>query len=75
VRMEYFVGIRYLLSSRKNAFLSVIALLSILSVATGVCFLIMVLGVMAGFEKDLRDKIIGFDAHVILRGKNGLIIS
>ena len=60
---ESFVGLRYLKSRRSGIFLSKITLISIAGVAVGVWAMIVVLSVMGGFEDDLRDKIIGSNAH------------
>lgn len=64
MRFELFVGLRYLRAKRKQAFFSVITLISILSVAIGVMTLITVLGVMSGFENNLKEKILGANAHI-----------
>lgn len=61
-----FVARRYLLARRKQAFISVISLISVLGVALGVASLIVVLGVMNGFSEDLRSKILGVNAHVLI---------
>ena len=61
-----FVARRYLLARRKQAFISVISLSSVLGVALGVASLIVVLGVMNGFSADLRNKILGVNAHVLV---------
>ncbi|MBW1679281.1 MAG: lipoprotein-releasing ABC transporter permease subunit [Deltaproteobacteria bacterium] len=61
---ELFIGFRYLKAKRKQAFLSVITVFSILSVAIGVMTLITVLGVMSGFENDLKEKILGTNGHI-----------
>jgi lipoprotein-releasing system permease protein len=63
---ESFIALRYLLARRKQAFISVISLMSVLGVAIGVAALIVVLGVMNGMSKDLRDKILGVNAHLIV---------
>lgn len=63
---ELFVALRYLLARRKQAFISVISLISVLGVAIGVASLIVVLGVMNGFSENLRDKILGLNSHLIL---------
>ena len=63
MQVETFVGLRYLRSRKSSAFLSKITLISIAGVAVGVWALIVVLSVMEGFEEDLRDKIIGTNAH------------
>ncbi len=59
---ELFLALRYL--RPKRTFVSVITLISILGVALGVAVLIIVISVMSGFDHDLRDKILGFGAHL-----------
>lgn len=66
MHFELFVSLRYLLARRKQAFISVISLISVLGVAIGVASLIVVLGVMNGFSDNLRDKILGLNSHLIL---------
>ena len=56
------MALRYL--RPKRTFVSVITLISILGVALGVAVLIIVISVMSGFDHDLRDKILGFNAHL-----------
>ena len=62
---ELFVAKRYLLARRKQAFISVISLISVLGVGLGVASLIVVVGVMNGFSTELRDKILGINAHMV----------
>src|SRR5271167_3643985 len=59
---ELLLALRYL--RPKRTFVSVITLISILGVALGVAVLIIVISVMSGFDHDLRDKILGFSAHL-----------
>jgi lipoprotein-releasing system permease protein len=59
---ELFLALRYL--RPKRTFVSVITLISIVGVALGVAVLIIVTSVMSGFDHDLRDKILGFNAHL-----------
>ena len=66
MQFELFVSLRYLLARRKQAFISVISLISVLGVAIGVASLIVVLGVMNGFSENLRDKILGINSHLIV---------
>jgi lipoprotein-releasing system permease protein len=66
MQFELFVSLRYLLARRKQAFISVISLISVLGVAIGVASLIVVLGVMNGFSDNLRDKILGINSHLIV---------
>lgn len=63
---ELFVATRYLFARRKQAFISVISVMAILGVALGVASLIVVMGVMNGFTTDLREKILGANAHAIV---------
>lgn len=63
---ERFIAMRYLFARRKQAFISVISLISIVGVAIGVASLIVVLGVMNGMSTDLRDKILGVNAHLLV---------
>jgi len=71
---ELFIGYRYLKSKRKNAFISLVTLISILGVTVGVMALIIVLAVMTGFEEDLKSKILGTNSHVVVLtlGKQGM---
>jgi lipoprotein-releasing system permease protein len=59
---ELFLALRYL--RPKRTFVSVITLISILGVTLGVAVLIIVISVMSGFDHDLREKILGFNAHL-----------
>lgn len=66
IRFESFVALRYLFSRRKQTFIYVISLMSILGVALGVGALVVVLGVYNGLTTDMRDKILGANAHAIV---------
>jgi lipoprotein-releasing system permease protein len=68
---ELFVSLRYLKAKRKQTFVSLITLISILGVILGVMALIVVISVMSGFQKSLREKILGTNAHVIVLNYNG----
>jgi lipoprotein-releasing system permease protein len=59
---ELLLALRYL--RPKRTFVSIITLISILGVALGVAVLIIVISVMSGFDHDLREKILGFNAHL-----------
>jgi lipoprotein-releasing system permease protein len=59
---ELLLALRYL--RPKRTFVSVITLISVAGVALGVAVLIIVISVMSGFDKQLRDTILGFNAHV-----------
>ena len=68
---EFFIGLRYLKAKRKQAFISVITIISVLGVMLGVMALIIVLSVMNGFHDDLKSKILGVNAHIQLRNFEG----
>jgi len=59
---ELFLALRYL--RPKRTFVSVITLISIIGVTLGVAVLIIVISVMTGFDRQLREKILGFQAHL-----------
>lgn len=61
--LHWFIGRRYLSSRRGRGFLSLITLIAIGGVAVGVMALIVVIGVMSGLQVDLREKILGANAH------------
>lgn len=63
---ELFIGLRYLKAKRRQTFISIITFISILGVMVGVTALIVVLSVMTGFEEDLREKILGVNAHLVV---------
>ena len=66
MRYEFIIGFRYLKAKRKQVFISIITFLSIGGVALGVTALIVVLSVMGGFEDDLKKKILGTNAHLVI---------
>ena len=68
---ELFVSLRYLRAKRKQVFVSIITFISMAGILLGVAALIIVLAVMNGFEKELRDKILGINAHIILMEYTG----
>ena len=59
---ELLLALRYLRPRR--TFVSIITLISIVGVALGVAVLMIVISVMSGFDHDLREKILGFNAHL-----------
>jgi lipoprotein-releasing system permease protein len=59
-----FLALRYL--KPKRTFLSIITLVSVVGVTVGVTVLILVIAVMTGFDRELRQKVIDFDAHILV---------
>jgi lipoprotein-releasing system permease protein len=71
--VEYFIGLKYLLAKRKQTFISIITAISVSGVAVGVMALIIVLAVMSGFEKELKDRILGATAHIHVTSLEGSV--
>lgn len=61
------LALRYLKARRKQAFTSVVTLVSILGVTVGVAALIIALALLTGFQQDIQGKIIGANAHVFVQ--------
>jgi lipoprotein-releasing system permease protein len=68
---ELFVGLRYMRSRRRRVPLSLITTISFAGVTIGVATLLIVRGVMTGMERDLRDKILGFNPHITVTSYGG----
>ncbi|MEK7674378.1 MAG: ABC transporter permease [Verrucomicrobiota bacterium] len=66
---ELLLALRYL--RPKRTFVSMITLISIIGVMLGVAVLIIVISVMSGFDRELRDKILGFNAHLRIGQRQG----
>ena len=69
--LEAFIGLRYVRAKRRNHFISFISLISMLGIALGVTTLITVISVMNGFEKELRERILGAIAHATIQPATG----
>jgi lipoprotein-releasing system permease protein len=65
-----FLALRYL--KPKRTFISIITLISVLGVMLGVTVLILVISVMTGFDRELRQKVIDFDAHILVSSEDVL---
>ena len=66
-QLEKEVTIRYLKTRKKDGFLNVISIFSFLGISLGVAVLIIVMSVMNGFRSELIQKIIGFNAHAVIK--------
>jgi lipoprotein-releasing system permease protein len=66
--LELFIGLRYTRAKRRNHFVSFISLTSMIGIALGVTALITVISVMNGFERQLRERILGMVAHATVQG-------
>jgi lipoprotein-releasing system permease protein len=68
---EIFLGTRYLKAKRKQTFISIITVISVVGVMVGVMALIVVLSVMNGFREDLMSKILGVNSHLLILNHEG----
>ncbi len=68
---EFFIGSRYLRGRYEHKFVSLVSLISLFGVIIGVMTLIVVLGVMSGFQKEIRNKILGINAHIFVMNFKG----
>src|ERR1041384_2438196 len=64
---EWMLSLRFLRARRKEGFISVIAGFSFLGILLGVATLIVVMAVMNGFRKELLDKILGLNGHLLVQ--------
>ena len=69
---ELFIALRYLFARRKQAFISLISLISAIGVAVGVMALVIALALMTGLQGELRDRILGSTAHVYVWKSGGM---
>jgi lipoprotein-releasing system permease protein len=70
-RTERMIARRYLLPGRGEAFIFMVASISLGAVALGVAALIVVMSVMNGFRAELFDKIVGLNGHAVIQGYQG----
>jgi lipoprotein-releasing system permease protein len=73
IPFELHVALRYLLAKRKQAFISVISLISTVGVAVGVMALVIALALMTGLQQELRDRILGSNPHINVSNRDGLV--
>jgi lipoprotein-releasing system permease protein len=72
---ELFVALRYLVARRKQAFISLISVISTLGVAVGVAALIIAIALMTGLQGELRDRLLGAAAHIFVSHATGPIVN
>ncbi|MFZ3482296.1 lipoprotein-releasing ABC transporter permease subunit [Sphingomonas sp. 3-13AW] len=70
---ERMIARRYLLPGRGEAFIALVAGISLIAVMLGVAALVIVMSVMNGFRAELFDKIVGLNGHAVVQGHNGTI--
>lgn len=70
---ERMIARRYLLPGRGEAFIALVAGISLIAVMLGVAALVIVMSVMNGFRAELFDKIVGLNGHAVVQGYNGVL--
>lgn len=70
--LPLFIGLRYTRAKRRNHFISFISLISMLGMILGVAVLILVLSVMNGFDRELRERILGMVPHATIHADGGV---
>jgi lipoprotein-releasing system permease protein len=73
---EWMIGLRYTRAGKRsgrNKFISFISLISMAGIALGVAALIIVLSIMNGFQKDVRDRMLSVLAHIEISGASGTL--
>ncbi|WP_370293684.1 lipoprotein-releasing ABC transporter permease subunit [Thalassolituus sp.] len=71
-RLPLWIGLRYLAAKRRNHFISFISMSSMVGMTLGVAVLILVLSVMNGFDRELRERILGMVPHAVLYQYGGV---
>lgn len=66
--LEWFIAKRFLQAHRRSGFLSFISSFAIAGITLGTAALIITLSVLAGFEREIKEKVIGFTAHIQVFG-------
>ncbi|MBI3320909.1 MAG: FtsX-like permease family protein [Candidatus Omnitrophica bacterium] len=72
MRYELWLGLRYLFAKRRERFISIIAVLSMAGVTVGVFALVVVMAVMSGFDHEMKEKLVGTNAQVIVDTPQGV---
>ncbi len=70
-RFEFWIGSRYVRSRSNNSFVSLISAISMLGIAIAVTVLIVVMSVVNGFERELKDRLLAMTAHASIEGTDG----
>ena len=70
--LSFYIGLRYTAAKRRNHFISFISLTSMIGLMLGVAVLIIVLSVMNGFDRELKQRILGMVPHAIIEGSGSI---
>ncbi|MGI9281519.1 MAG: lipoprotein-releasing ABC transporter permease subunit [Endozoicomonas sp.] len=69
--LPFFIGLRYTRAKRRNHFISFISLMSMVGLTLGICVLIIVMSVMNGFDRELKQRILGMVPHATITSASG----
>ena len=67
MKLERFIALRYLRPRRDNLYVTLIGGISVIGVTVGVMAIVLVLSILNGFEREIKTRFIGFDAHVKIK--------
>jgi len=67
MKFPLFIATRYIFPKQRFGYTSFLAFISIAGLSIGVCALLLTMGVLDGFEEELKNKLISFDSHIRLR--------
>jgi len=71
MKFEFFIAGKYLTRNRKNSFISIISLVSIVGITIGVAALVIALSLINGFQNDIKSKILSSTAHIMINDRLG----
>ena len=74
-RYEMWIGRRYVRARSSNGFVSLISAISMLGIAIAVTVLIVVMSVVNGFERELKDRLLAMTSHASIENPNGELLS
>ena len=72
-KLPFLIGLRYSFSRRRNRFIGIVSMVSLIGMALGVASLIVVLSVMNGFADELRNRILSVVPHASVQARDGLV--
>ena len=72
-QIEKEVTFRFLKTKKKDGFINIISIFSFIGISLGVAVLIIVMSVMNGFRTELINKIVGFNAHAIVKPYSAIL--
>ncbi|MBO8131190.1 MAG: ABC transporter permease [Candidatus Marinimicrobia bacterium] len=67
MKFPFFIALRHIFSKHKLSYTSFLSILSVIGLSIGVCALLLTMGILDGFERELVKKVVGFDAHIRIR--------